>query len=554
MKISRSYILFFSLLFVACIPLFPFFHAGLPITHDGRDHVARIANFYQSLSEGNIIPRWAGSLNWGYGYPILMFLYPLPSYMVSSLHFIGFSFIDSTRLIFVLGFLASGFTMYLWVSNFLGRGPGIFAAFLYMFAPYRFVDLYVRGSLGEHVAFVFLPIVLYFILKLSKNNNFYSLIFGSFFFALFILSHNAINIMFIPFIIAYMVFLFFITKHKKKLITSYILFFGLGLGISAFFWVPAYFEGKYTHRDILTVGRYAESFSSFFRFISSPWSFEGTGKVSVEVGKMQWIVMFGSLPITFFLFIRKKRSFGILLILLISTFWFSLFLMTSSSSFIWEKITILQKFQFPWRLLSLTIFSASVCGAFVVASLPNKMKFSAVVIGIFLLVIFNKDYWSVKDYFNNKDDFFSGIYAGTTDTGESSPRWAVSYMWNAPKEHMSVIGGKASVKDIERSSTKHVYRVNVFTKSQLRENTLYFPGWNITVDKKIVPIEFQDRNNIGIMTFLLPVGEHIVIAQFTDTKLRVFSNILSGITIIFVILFLMVNIFIRYKNYQQQYH
>lgn len=548
MKIKGSYIIFFSLLFIACIPLFPFFNVGLPITHDGKDHVARIANFYQSLLEGNIIPRWAGNLNWGYGYPILMFLYPLPSYIASFFHLIGFSYIDSVKLIFILGFLASGFTMYLWVSSFLGRGAGIFAAFLYMFAPYRFVDLYVRGALGEHIAFVFPPIVLYFILKLSKDNNFYSIIAGSLFLALLILSHNAVSIMFIPFFVAYMLFLFFVTQRKKKLIASYILFLALGFGISAFFWLPAYFEGKYTHRDILTIGRYAEGFSSFFRFIQSPWSFEGTGKLSVEVGKIQWLVMILSFPLTFRLFKRKKKALGIFLILLILTFWFSLFLMTSSSSFLWEKITTLQKFQFPWRFLSLTVFAVSVCGALIVATLTRKIKLAVVVIGIFLLVIFNKDYWSVKGYFNNEDIFFSGIYPGTTDTGESSPRWAVSYMRNIPREYMSVIGGKASVQELERSSTKHVYKVKTLTQSQFRENTLYFPGWNITVDKKITPIEFQDRNNIGVMTFLLSPGDHVVVVQFTDTKLRMLANNISIVSIMIVILFLMINVVKKYQR------
>ena len=69
------------LVLIAALPLLPFLHPGLPITHDGADHVARIANFYQNLGEGNLIPRWAGNLNWGYGHPILMFLYPLPSHL-----------------------------------------------------------------------------------------------------------------------------------------------------------------------------------------------------------------------------------------------------------------------------------------------------------------------------------------------------------------------------------------------------------------------------------------------------------------------------------------
>ena len=77
------------------------------------------------------------------------------------------------------------------------------------------------------------------------------------------------------------------------------------------------------------------------------------------------------------------------------------------------------------------------------------------------------------------------------------------------------------------------------TKTQLRENTLYFPGWNILVDNKKVPIEYQARNNMGVMTFFLPKGEHTVIVQFTETKLRIVADSISGLTFLVVVIFIM---------------
>ena len=81
---------FALLILLSLFPLMDLLHPGLFDAHDSPDHVARIANFYQNLAEGTIIPRWAGNLNWGYGHPILMFLYPLPSYAASLFHFLGF--------------------------------------------------------------------------------------------------------------------------------------------------------------------------------------------------------------------------------------------------------------------------------------------------------------------------------------------------------------------------------------------------------------------------------------------------------------------------------
>src|SRR5579862_7525777 len=103
----KNKILILLLIILSFIPLLDWFHPGFPITHDGQDHIARIANFYQSLTDGIIVPRWAENLNWGYGHPILMFLYPLPSYMASFFHFIGLSFVDSVKAVFIVSFILS---------------------------------------------------------------------------------------------------------------------------------------------------------------------------------------------------------------------------------------------------------------------------------------------------------------------------------------------------------------------------------------------------------------------------------------------------------------
>ena len=80
----------FWLILVSILPLVPMVHEGIPLTHDGRIHIARIANFYASLTEGNVVPRWASNLNWGYGSPIVEFVYPLTSYFASQFHGVGF--------------------------------------------------------------------------------------------------------------------------------------------------------------------------------------------------------------------------------------------------------------------------------------------------------------------------------------------------------------------------------------------------------------------------------------------------------------------------------
>lgn len=157
-------------LFISLLPLISLLTPGLPVAHDTLEHVTRIASFYKSLTEGTIVPRWAGNLNWGYGHPILMFLYPIPSYAASFFHVLGLNYTDSLKALFATSYILSGIFFYIWIRNFLNEKAAIAGSVLYLFAPYRFVDLYVRGAIGEHVAFVFIPLVLLSILIYNNSS------------------------------------------------------------------------------------------------------------------------------------------------------------------------------------------------------------------------------------------------------------------------------------------------------------------------------------------------------------------------------------------------
>ncbi|RJQ25329.1 hypothetical protein C4577_06010 [Candidatus Parcubacteria bacterium] len=546
-------ILLFSL-----IPLTDLFHPGLPLTHDGQDHVARIANFYQSFSEGNFIPRWAANLNWGYGHPILMFLYPLPSYASSLFHFIGFSLTDSLKIVFGLSFILSGLAMYLWVRNFLGEASALIAGVFYIFAPYRFVDLYVRGAIGEHTAFIFPPLLLYFLLKLFKvkSSNSHEQYFYSigiaFSLAGFILSHNAISLMFLPFIFFYVLYLSLDKKIKtnssliksqlSRLDVNYLIkslsFLAFGFLISSYFWVPAFFEGKYTLRDIVTKGEYANHFVNAPRLFSSVWSYGGSQDLSVQIGIIHLIGTVLSVFLAIKLFHKSKKIF-MLYILSLMYLLISLVLMLDQSIIIWQKVTILQKFQFPWRLLSVVVFMSSFLAAIAFYVIENK-KMKKIILIIFLasVIIFNKDYWRANDYLYLSDSFFKSIYNGTTDTGESGPKWSVRFMEKRPNSRIEIIEGSGNIKEIFRGSTDHRYIIeSPVDSARVRENTLYFPGWAVFVDGKPVNVEFQDPRHRGLITFYVDKGKHLVEIIFAETKLRQASNILSLISFITILVY-----------------
>lgn len=550
MKLLNKNLGFLIILIVGIIPLFALFQDGLPITHDGKDHVARIANFYIALQEGVIVPRWGALLNWGYGHPVMMFLYPFSSYASSLFHFLGFSFTDSVKIVFGLGFISSGVAMYLWARNAFNEYVGIAAGILYMYAPYRFVDLYVRGAIGEHTAFIFPPLVLYFLYKFFQKKNkvrnqtlyFLGIAFSM---ASLLLSHNAISIMFLPMIIFYSLYLSYQVKDFKKLIYA---ISGLiaGFMLSSFFLLPAFLEGKYTLRDIVTGNEYRDRFVEPFRFLWGEWSYGITGYFTVQLGIIQWIgiILF---PFIVFWDIRKERKH---LYLLAAIFFFlltSLFLQIESSNFIYETVTTLKKFQFPWRFLSLTVFSTAILSASVFLIIKDSYKKIVLAILIVIAVLINWNYMGANGYFKKNDNFYTSIYPSTTDTGESSPIWSVRFMEVVPEKRVEILDGNGQVVEISRSTTKHSYKINALENIRVKDNTIFFPGWKVYADGKQIPIEFQDPSQRGLITFDLDKGEHYVDVVFEDTKLRTVANLIS-IAAAFVLFAMTIYLFKKYED------
>src|SRR3990170_4245274 len=94
-------ILFFVL--VISIPLLiPYFHSGYFPTHDGEWAVVRLSDMFRELKDFQIPARYSGNLNFGYGYPLFNFVYPLPYYLGSFFHLLGLGLVDSVKAVFAL--------------------------------------------------------------------------------------------------------------------------------------------------------------------------------------------------------------------------------------------------------------------------------------------------------------------------------------------------------------------------------------------------------------------------------------------------------------------
>jgi len=123
-------------------------------------------------------------------------------------------------------------------------------------------------------------------------------------------------------------------------------------------------------------------------------------------------------------------------------------------------------------------------------------------------------------------------------------KWAdINNFWFAtpPKNHLELIKGKAIIQQISRNSIKHEYIINASTPITIKENTLYFPGWNLKINNKNTDIYPGKR---GIIYANLPKGLLHVKLEYEDIPAYKFSKDLS----VAVFAFLLITLFIQIRG------
>ncbi|MCR4264190.1 MAG: hypothetical protein NUV98_05745, partial [Candidatus Roizmanbacteria bacterium] len=173
----------------------------------------------------------------------------------------------------------------------------------------------------------------------------------------------------------------------------------------------------------------------------------------------------------------------------------------------------------------------AVIAGYFVSNLSKQYRERIVAGTIVLAVGLSFSYWKTDGYFEKPESFYTDIYEGTTDTGESAPRWSVRFMSEKPSAYAQVIEGEADIRTIHHRIITRTYAVTVNgERARILENTLYFPGWFVSIDGKELPlteVSWQDPAYRGLITYFVPQGEHIVEIELRNTRVRAVSELIS---------------------------
>lgn len=521
-------IILFILTFISIIPLLK---SGLPPTHDGEYHVIRFYEFYKTLADGSFYPRWAPDLNYGFGIPLFNFVYPLPNYIASLFHFLGFSFIDSFKLNMVLASFTGAIFMYLWSKEFFGKLGGLLSSTLYTYSPYHFLDIYIRGSVGEVWALGLFPAFLWSITKYIKDKDKKFAILSSIFFALIIFSHNILALMFFPLAISYLSVLISNEKRKGYLILNSIYLILLSLGLSSLFWLPALLERGFVRG--LEVFDYSFHFPQFYELIIPSWGSGFSGgslqnSLSFQIG----IANILSLIISMALILMKRKLKELFRINLFFLLWLFLvvFFMLSISLPVWQNLPLINYFQFPWRFLSLAILIIS----FIAGNIIYAWKVRFIVVVLISLSFSLGIGYAGFAYYHNRDDAYYFKRSNFID-GTNSPGNAFSTIWfggisKRVENKLSIPKEEIIKEDVKKSEYK--FAVNLSEDRVITVNTAYFPGWTVYLDGNKSMTSVTDQ---GTFSFNAKRGEHSIKVKFEDTPIRKMASVLFLASVLFVL-------------------
>lgn len=507
----------------------PFFQAGFFPVHDDTQ-VARVAQMAQALKDGQFPVRWVANLGYGFSYPIFNFYAPLAYYVGASFSLLGFNALAATKIMFILGVVLSGISMYFLAREFWREIGGIVSALFYIYAPYHALDIYVRGAVGELWAMAFLPLVFLGLWRIYKNRK-SGIIIGGLGSAAVILSHNLTALMVLPFILPLALVLFFLSQNKKLFTFNFLLLTFYALGISAFYWLPALAEMNLTKvfGQIGAGADFRDHFVYLDQLWASPWGFGGSAPgrldgMSFMVGKLHLLVVFISL----FLVARKK-----LLIFPLIAFTLAAFLTTPYSRPIWEAFPLLAFVQYPWRFLTLAILAVSFAAGGVIVVLK---KFTLPVSGFLLLALL---FLNLK-YFQPQS--FNGLTSAQY-LAEEKIKWETSKISDEylPKdfpvptsrndvawEKLAILSGEAKVEKAVFKSQEYNFNLKAQTPAEVLVNTAYFPGWKVWVNQKEITPTIAD----GKIRLSFAPGDYTVVLKFTNTPVRTLANLISLVSLL----------------------
>lgn len=312
-----------TLILLGCVLMLPALLWGPGATHSHLYNHMWTRHFGDQMAAGHLYERWLPRSFEGLGSPTFYFYPPLAYWLSGGLNAIGLTVGQAITGAGLLLLIASGLAIYAWLAE-RGTRPLLGAA-LYMVAPYHLFDLYVRGALAEFAGFVWLPLIALGIHWLPSRRG-VALLASAY--AALILTHLPLATLTGLFLIAPLM-LQRIVQDRTTLLPGLVAG-TLAFALAAFYLLPAATLQAHMSTALLWTGKYQASGWSIWR---------------------EDVELFPCIALGLILLAWRAQSL-----------WTAITVGTALAAvnlipLLWS-IDLLDKVQFPWRILAITEFAA----------------------------------------------------------------------------------------------------------------------------------------------------------------------------------------------------
>jgi len=555
----ESLLVFGLLLLLTIIVSWPLFTAGWYMSHELADPLNRVIAISHEIENGFYYPRWLSLTYSGLGSPFSNFYSPGFYLVAAYLHFFGVPLLISLKILCCTLFLFGAMGMFLWTRRHYSTSGAILSAILYLFAPYHFVDIYVRGALAEFSALAFLPYLFLGIdLSFSEHFKFRGILLVIFSSAAILITHNLSLIMIAPFSMLYFIYSAFQTRVSLKTVIQIMAGPLGGIGISAFYWLPVLMERRYLKFFDKVVSSGYFSYSNHFVYLRQLFStFWGVGyslpgpvdEMSFQIGVVIIIVTLVAFAATL---IKKTDNRNYLFVLLFLGI-LATFFTTAQSSSIYRIVPWFQFVQFPWRFLGpSTLFLAAFAG-FAAENhysgnrLFRFLPYFVVMIAIDLCLIFSVGQRCLSRQISGTEDLNSKQYelnyvkenlmGPLNSKNEYLPLWvspsgitaqfSESHSLPSPRIHATLFASGADIDNVVIEGAKIAFDSVAIRATTVKVPYFFFPGWHVLIDGNYVKASPDD---MGFISFKMPEGKHSVKVWFGSTIPRTVGRYITVIT------------------------
>ena len=559
LKVRHRAVVILALLVLLLPALKPLLDTNFTCGYDNVFHLWRAVQVDTLWSQGVFYSRWAPDMAQGFGFPLFVFTSPGPSMVATLIHRSGFALPAAINITFMIGIVLGALFMFKLADDLFGTTAGLVAGVAYAYAPFQAYDVFNRGSLWESFAWAFPPLVLWGINRWALRKQRAGLIWGVIGLALMVMSHHLFAFLFAP-LFAVWVLVSAYWRHDWNVLCRGVMLGLLGMGLTAFFWLPPLLERQYVQTDRLLgtwVFEYQHNFISLKHLLALPrfadhllvndWPEKALGLVPFIIALFAF---------TGFRKLTDKRKWAVGILAVMAVIFAVLTLPVSR--FVWDAVPLLRFVQFPWRFLGPAAFCIALLAGAACAAISRQIQKR---IGIpwttffLLILIFSANFgWFLPAHCRAPEEISLRAMQqweeltdtlGTTAKGEYLPVWVKQMPGNAALLDANISGADlyridtatlpegSRITEAKFSAVSDVVKINTSDAFTIKWLRFYYPGWRVKIDGERVPV--FPAPGTGLLSFDVPSGKHSIKVDFTETPLRLAAD---GVSLAALIIFL----------------